>query len=216
MLASDVITYARAATDHDSDTQITDPQLVTLLNPIWQRLYRKIAQRVPTLFTKVVTFTLAAGNTQDVTGAPVSLTDFDRVRRIRRQISSSNPVAYVPVGTANPIDPENPPFGQDYGFLERGTILEFYPASGIPGLTFELAYLTSAVALTVVSSPLTGAVAGLDEVLGEELAAKIRPRFDEAAAGHIAAARYALDYILTDLQSRYGIHPEGWRETQNP
>jgi hypothetical protein len=211
--AASIIAYARAASDHDSDTQITDAGCVTLLDPLWQRMRRKLAQRVPTLYTKVAaTFTVASGNTQDVTGSPLSLTDFDRVRRIRRLISSTAPTSYVPIGVADAIDPERIPPEEDVVFLERGTVLEFYPAAIIPTMTFELAYLTAAPALTTTSSVLD-APAGIEGVLGEELAAKIRTRFEDDPSAHLQAAAAALDEYLWDLTRRYGVHPEGLRVT---
>jgi hypothetical protein len=215
--AADVIAYARAATDHDSDTQVTDAGLIVLLGPVWQRIRRRLVQRVPTLYTKVAaTFTVSSGNTQDVTGAPLSLTDYDRVRRIRRLVNSTTPTNYVPIGVADAIDPERVPVDQDVVFLERGTVLEFYPASIIPTMTFELSYLTKAATLTGGGSPVGASDAidapeGIQEILGEELAAKIRPRFEEDPTPHLRAAEAALGEYLWDLQRRYGVHPDGMR-----
>ena len=213
--AADVIAYARAATDHDVDQQVTDPQLIVLLNPIWQRVRRQLGQRIPVLFTKVVTFTLT-GATQDLTASPVSLTDFERVRRLRRLVDSTSQ-RYEPVGAANPIDPELLPPDANYAFLVRGTTLELFPAGSATGSSLELSYNTKATKLTGGGTPagtsdVLDAPDGIEEVLGEELAAKIRPRFDEEASPHVQAAATALRELLWDLTLRYGVHPEGLRE----
>lgn len=215
--AADVIAYARAATDHDSDTQITDPALIILLNPIWQRVRRKLGQRVPTVFSKVTTFTIASGSTQDVTAAPLSLTDFERVRRLRKQVSNTSPASYIPIGTASKIDPEGVPWNQDIVFLERGTVLEFFPAQLIPGATFELVYISKVARLAGGGSPvgatdILDAPDGIEEVLGEALAAKIRPRFDEDPGPHLNAFGTLFDDYVWDLTKRYGVHPEGMPE----
>lgn len=209
--AADPIAYARVATDHDTDTQVTDAQLLVLLAPLWQKLRRKLGQRISTLFTRVTTFTISSGSTQDVTAAPLSLTDFERVRRLRKQVSNTTPASYIPIGVSDFIDPEMVPWNQDIVFLERGTTLEFFPAALIPGSTFELAYITLAAAITATSSPID-APAGIEEILGELLAAKIRVRFEEDPGSHLAAADTALTEYLWDLGKRYGVHPYGMSE----
>lgn len=205
ILASDVILLARTLTDHQNDTQIQDnPGLLQVLSPLYLALRRKLAMLVPTLYTKRVQFTLSSGNTQDYTASPLSLTDFERAQRMRRQISSSD---WTPVGIANPIEPEQLPQGQDYVYLERGTVLEFYPSAAIPGSTFELSYITKATKLSTTGDTLD-IPDGADLVLAEQLAAKIRPRFDEDPSPHIRAAGEHLTELKWDLVNRYGVDPE--------
>lgn len=206
ILASDIILLARTLTDHDSDTQITDTQLLALLNTRYEALCRALGMVVPTLRTKVAaTFTVSSGNSQDVTAAPLFLTDFDRVRRIRRQVSAG---VWDPIGVASPIDPETIPQEHDFVFLERGTVIEFYPSLLVVGQTFELSYVYRPVRLASTASALD-IPDGADDVLAQQLAALIRGRFDEDPSAHVAEAARLWTDLKWYLQRRYGVHPEG-------
>jgi len=206
ILASDVITYARVVTDQETGNQFPDASVLPVLNAVYQRIRRQLAQRVPTLYTKRVQFTATAA-TQDVTAAPLSLTDFGSVRRIRRLVNS-NSNEYEPVGVANDANPDSVPFDQNYVFLEKGTVLEFYPSAQVIGQIFELSYLSQPVALTAVNNSLD-VPEGFQEILGEYLASKFRFRFEESAKQHIDAGDAALTEMLWDLTNRYGIQGAG-------
>ena len=207
MLVSDVIAQVRPLTNHDVDTQFTDAQLVTLLSPRYLALLRKLIRIMPTFYTKVASWTLASGNTQDVTAAPLSLTDFDRVRRIRYQASSGSG-GLIPLAVANPVDPEALPYGKFFVFLERGTNIDFYPSTLAAGNTFELSYLVKGVKLATTGDTLN-LPDGADYVLAQYLAADIRVRFEEDPAFHFRMGGEAFADLKHDLQDRYGIHSEG-------
>ncbi len=202
ILASDIINYARQVTDQEAGNQFPDASVLPVLNAVYQRIRRKIARRVPTVYTKVVTFT-ATAQTQDVTGAPLSLTDFGTVRRIRRQVDQQSN-QFDPVGVANPANPDNIPYDLTYAFLERGTVLEFFPANQVVGQVFELSYLSQPIALAAVGSTID-LPEGFQEVLGEFLAAKFRQRFEESPNDHLEAGNHALEDLLWDLEHRYGV-----------
>jgi hypothetical protein len=212
VLVSDVIAYARFVTNHDTDTQSTDAQLIPVVNAIYQETRRKLAMIVPTLYTAVsASFTISSGNTQDVTAAPLSLTDFERVRLLQRQVNTSD---WRPVGVANPIDPERLPVGEDFAFLERGNFLELYPSLSAPGQTFRLRYLQKPAAVTTVGGA-TGTLLlpdGADEYMGEMLASKMRQREKEDVKPHLDAAERALRELKWDLSNRYGSTPGGLAE----
>jgi hypothetical protein len=205
-LASDIIALARPLTDHDSDAQVTDPQLVALLSPRYLALRRKLGRAVPSLYRSTVTWT-AAAVTQDVTAAPLSLTDYDRVHRLRWQ-TGTGVAGYAPLGVANPLNPEAMSGGYDFAFLERGTILEFYPSAQVVGTGFELSYITKGAALTAVGSTVV-LPDGADYILAQLLAADIRIRFDESPKSHLDIANDEWKELRWALQQRYGVHSEG-------
>jgi hypothetical protein len=207
--AADIIAIARPLTDHDADTQVTDPQLVKLLSPRYLALRRKLGRAVPSLFRSTVTWTATAA-TQDVTAAPLSLTDYDRVYRLR-WLNGVAPAGYSPLGVANPIDPEMVPYGRDFVFLERGTTLEFYPSASVIGVGLELSYVTKGAALAAT----TDAVVlpdGADYILAQLLAADIRVRLEEDPSAHLSIAATEWTDLRWELLQRYGVHPEGMPE----
>lgn len=206
MLASDAITYARQVTDQENTAQFPDASVLPVLSAVYQRVRRKVAVRVPTLYTKVVSFT-ATASTQDVTAAPLSLTDFGSTRRIRRLVNAST-ADYEPVGVANSPNPDLVPFDQTYVFLERGTVLEFFPSNQVVGQTFELSYLSQPAVLAATSDPLD-LPNNMLEAVGEFLAEKFRFRFEESAEVHREAAEQALSDALWDLTQRYGVQSDG-------
>lgn len=206
ILASDIISYARSVTDQEVGGQFTDASVLPVLNAIYQRVRRKLANRVPTVYTKQATFTATAA-IQDVTGAPLSLTDFGSVRRIRRQVDATSNF-WEAVGVANSPNPDIVPFDQTYVFLERGNFLEFFPSTQVVGQIFELQYLSQPVALTGTGSVLD-VPEGFQEPLGEYLAAKFRARFEEEVRMHMEMGDKALDDLLWDMERRYGVQVSG-------
>jgi hypothetical protein len=193
----DLIASARAATDHDSDTQVTDTQLTAWLNEFWPLLWRKVGNQAPTLIAKVTAAFAVTGTSQDVTASPLSLTDFDRVYRVERQYGS----VYLPLEAADPLNPENT---YDVSFLERLTTLEFYPTAMAPG-TYRLTYLPKAATLANTSTALP-LPAGYETALTERLASRIRVRFEEDPTPHLSAWSLAEAAYLKDLRRRYGTH----------
>ena len=204
--AADIIALARPLTDHDSDTQVTDAQLVALVSPRYLALRRKLGRAVPSLYRSTVTWTAAAA-TQDVTAAPLSLTDYDRVYRMRFQTGTS-PAGYWPMGVANPLNPEAISGGYDFAFLERGTILELYPSAQAIGTGFELSYITKGVKLTAPGDTIV-LPDGADYILAQLLAADIRVRFEEDPTPHLNIATAEWQELRWQLIQRYGVHPEG-------
>jgi hypothetical protein len=167
---------------------------------------------VPSLFTNVVTWT-ATGATQDVTAAPLSLSDYDRVRRLR-WLNGVAPSGYSPMGVANPIDPEKIPYGRDFVFLVRARAP---PSSSTrpppsPG-TSASSWPTSPRGRrsTATSHPVV-LPDGADYILAQLLAADIRVRFEEDPGPHLAIAAAEWADLRWELQQRYGVHPEGLAE----
>jgi hypothetical protein len=121
-------------------------------------------------------------------------------------------VASDPVGLGNDIQPEQIPSDQDYTYLERGTVLEFFPSAIVAGQTFQLQYVSQPVAITAVTDVLD-VLQGFQEPLGEFLAAKIRVRFEESPGIHVASAKDALAQLLMDLADRGGVAPVAFNES---
>lgn len=205
ILVSDVLSYARIAADREDTTDITDANMIVLLKGVYQRVRRKLANKIPQLYTKRSEWT-ATGDTQDVTGAPLSLTDFGKIRRIRLK-TGSNPNTYVPVGVANEANPQAIPYGYTYVYLRRGNVLEFYPDGQITGNVFELSYLSQPININAAGNSID-CPDGYDEVLGEYLASKLRNKYEESQT-HLALALAAERDLLWDLSNVYGVNPEG-------
>lgn len=204
MTGSDVITYARAVTDTEVTTQNPDASVLPVLNAVYQLARRRLAARIPQLYTARVSFTATAA-TQDVTASPLSLTNFGVLRRIRRLVQGTD---YEPVGVANEPNPDIVPFDQTYAALMRGNVIEFYPSSSIIGNTFEISYLTQPVDLTAVGNTLD-VPQGFQECLGEFLAAKFRLRLEEQQRAHYEAGQLAFDNFCWTLINTYGVQSEG-------
>lgn len=204
MLASDVIAYARSVTDQEVTTQFPDANVLPVLNAVYQRVRRMLAARIPQLYTARVSFT-ATASTQDLTGAPLSLTNFGVLRRVRRLVSGTD---YEPVGVANDPNPDLVPFDQTYVCLQRGMVLEFYPSTQVIGQTFEISYLTQPIDLSAVGNTLD-IPQGFQECLGEFLASKFRFRFEEQATAHKEAGQEAYDNLVWTLVNTYGVQPAG-------
>lgn len=209
--AADIIAIARALTNHlAGDSQAgDDAALLVMLSPRYLALRRKLGRAVPSLFRNTVTWTAIAA-TQDVTAAPVSLTDYERVYRLR-WLNGVGSSGYGPLGTANPIDPEMIPYGRDYVFLERGTTLEFYPSANVIGVGLELSYITKGAALTATNTPIV-LPDGADYILGQLLAADMRVVVEEDPSSHLAIAAAEWTDLRWELLQRYGVHPEGLPE----
>lgn len=207
ILASDVILIARAVTDQQATAQIGDTTILAVLNPLYFTVRRALGMLVPSLYRKTpAAFTISAGNTQDVTAAPLSLTDYERIWRIRRQV---NGTSYSPICVANELDSENVPSDYDFAVLERGTTLELYPSASVAGCTFELSYIAKPTKLNAVGDAVD-VPDGVDYVLGQRLAAElIRPRFEEEAGAHVKAAEEAWREAKWYLQQRYGVLSQG-------
>jgi hypothetical protein len=205
--AADIIAIARALTNHlPGDSQAgDDAALLVLLSPRYLALRRKLGRAVPSLFRSTVTWTAIAA-TQDVTAAPLLLTDYERVYRLRWLGGG-----YSPLGVANPIDPEMIPCGRDFVFLERGTVLEFYPSASIVGLGLELSYITKGAALTATTTPIV-LPDGADYILAQLLAADMRVVVEEDPGSHLAIAGAEWADLRWELLQRYGVHPEGMPE----
>lgn len=191
----------RAATDHDSDTQVTDAQLLVWINKEYFRLRRIIGDVAPKLYSAQVTFTISSGNTYAIVAS-----DFERIYKLERLNVGSS---YDPMVVANELDPEVIPDGAVAAFLERGATLEIYPSTAASA-SYRLTYTTKPTALASAGDACT-VPEGAEEVIVQRVAARVRIRFEEDPSPHQALAAEALAEVRSFIQRRYGAHPEGLR-----
>lgn len=142
---TDVEGSVRGLTDHDTDTQVTQAQLLLWANEEMPIFVRRLAQAIPDRYRKV-TADFSGVASQDLGLAPTSLTDFDRLD-----------VVQVKDGTLYydlPLAPEASP--ESIGYLawrQRGiSTIDLYPASLYPGRTFRAKYLYMPAVLTNAST----------------------------------------------------------------
>lgn len=184
---STLITEVRAVTDHDTDTQVTDAQILSWMDPILQALQRQCADLAPDLFTAVSDdFAIAAGaSSQDLASAPLSLGDvLGKIRSVERKQSATVyyaiPQYHVLVGT----------MAASLSWRQLGeTTILFRPPLAAPG-TYRVQYLLKCPPLALVSTAFS-VPHGADSVIVERLAAKVRMRFEEDPTPHVNAANQA-------------------------
>lgn len=198
VLVSTVMTNVRTLTDHDTDVQVQDPQLVSLIDVEYQLLRRQVSDLRPDLYMKLSpTFTLtAASNAQDLTASPVSLTDLDKVQSVEMYTSST----WVALEPGNIVERELGPYPRrGRGYLAYGTTVEVCPAAFADG-TFRVRYIAAPVAITDSTQTLNLPPGG-EKVLQERVAISVRARFEEDPAIHIAQASAAWDVLQSTLRN---------------
>jgi hypothetical protein len=194
---TELLADIRAATDHDTDTAVTDAQLTSWINQEYFAVRRVLGDVAPTLYTAATTFSIVAGNTYTIVAA-----DFSKVRRLER----SNGSSYDPMRVASAVDPEG---SCDYTFLERSTVLEIYPSNAAV-TSYRLNYITKPAKLTA-GADVCDVPEGVERVIVEKVAARVRIRLEEDPSPHLQAASAALQEAKSYLQKRYGTHAEGLR-----
>jgi hypothetical protein len=192
---TDIETSARALTDHDSDTQVTQPQLLVWANEEYPILVRRLAQAIPDRYRKIgPDFSGVAS--QDLAGVPVSLTDFDRLDVVQVKDGAQ----YYDLPLAPVASPESIGY---LAFRQRGaSTVDLYPSTLYAGRTFRAKYLYMPAVLTNASTidvP-RGAEIGLAHVLSE----RIRHRMEEDTSYLERAREDAWRRVIGALLPFYG------------
>lgn len=207
--ASAIATDIRASTDHDSDTQVTDAQLWPWISSSYHVLRRKIADIAPELFTGIsADLTVAAGAS---TIALSSITDLGKIRTVERKDGS--------VYTALPLAPfEHGSHPAHLSWRLRAAVgadvVDLAPADLAPG-TYRVRYLTKGVAINDSGDNLILPEGG-DRVVVEEVAARVRVRFEEDPTPHLVAAKAAWEELRQGLVRLYAntsipiVDVRGW------
>lgn len=199
-LASAIVTNIRALTDHDTDTQVTDPQLFAWISTEYFAIRRTLNRVVPTLYVNTVSFTISSGNTYTIVA-----TDFESIRRLQRLAGDST---YYAVKQASPLDPE---LARSIAFLKRGSVLEFYPSQAATG-SYKLTYMTKPTQITA-GGDTVDVPEGVDEVIAQKVSAKVRTRLNDSPTVHMEAADALWKEAKRQLQRDYGIHRLGLIES---
>ncbi|HET7380739.1 MAG TPA: hypothetical protein VFJ24_11910 [Gaiellales bacterium] len=198
-LLSDIIADIRTVTEHDSDTQVADSQLVALLKSEYFLLRRRLAEIVPDLYTVYSeTWTLTNGgtNAQDLSLTPVFAADILKILMVERQGSSST--TWYPLQLTTRFTQDVPISAESLGGQDvlppavtwrqlGATTVEIFPASSPVG-TYRALY-TSDGGITLWNTATQIEVPpGADAFLRERTAAMVRGRFQEDPAPHLASA----------------------------
>lgn len=203
ILLSDIEASVRAGCDHDADTQITTPQVYVWANEAYFAIRRRLGEVAPDLYTRVSPdFTLGAGVTsQDLTAAPLSLTDFSKVRIVEWKTGAYySPLPVAPFLTAD--------VRGEMAFRLRGTILDFFPSTFVPGQIFRVKYLTKPAAKLAAPGDAVDVPDGAERVIVEEILGRIRVRFDEDPSPHIAWRTQAWEEVRNALIKQYVSTPQ--------
>jgi hypothetical protein len=179
---ADIEASVRAGTDHDTDTQATQPQIYAWTNEEVPLLVRRLASSIPDRYTAISPgFTVASGNSQLLTAAPTSLTDFSRLRCVQLQDGT--------IWSDLPLAPAASPETSGYlGFRQRGAAtVDLHPAALLPGRTFRVKYLYKPAKLTA-GADVVDLPEGAEQALIALIAGRVRHR-EDLDAGYWQAER---------------------------
>ena len=202
------VTEVRARTDQDlggtaaEDAPVKDSTIWGWINTEYPLVRRVLAKVAPTLFKKTVTVTIAAGSNSWSVNA-----DFEEAYLVERKASDGQ---YDPIEAADELDPESCTgyAWREGGSIDDGRVLEFFPSASCAG-DFRVSYIRKPTALTAVGNEIR-LPDGAEEILIERVCAKVRRRVEEDPMPHELAAERALAETTSYLQSRRGVHPEGF------
>lgn len=182
---ADVEASVRAATDQDVSGPVTQVTIYQFVNEELPSLRRRLGDLVPDLYTAYTAdFTVAAGvYSVDLSAAPISLTDFGKVRTVERKESGQ----YYPLSVAPALGP---------GTLD--------PA--VAG-TYRVSYVTKPAALTASGNPVP-LPDGAERVLVESVAARVRARVEEDPGFHLRMRDQAWAELRDSLISQYLSTPQ--------
>lgn len=196
MTGTEAIAAVRASTQHDSDTQFTDAQLLVRLGLEYQRLRRWLCTYAPALCKSTSIITIAAGAS---TIAKSSLTNFERLWSAERE-SGTNYYLLSVAGASLPAT--------SYSALtieEFPSYFQVRPDLSAPG-NYRMIWLAG-VSGTVIGATTFDVPGGLEQVLIERAAAWARQRHNDAYTYHLNTAEMLLKEQRPLLQQRYGIMP---------
>lgn len=194
MLLSELRDAARAETDHDSDTQVTDAQLTKRINTDYQNLRRKLIQVAASLYSvEDDAQTLAAGD-----GDLEMPFDFERLVRLEKQVGDN----WFPVEVSDELNPH-------YGCInvrEEDGVLKLAPTSLTAG-TWRIVYVPKPDGLVDDDQDVI-LPEGLEDILIQQAAAFIRRRHDEDPMPHTQQADTVWREQKSALRRRYGRHAQ--------
>jgi hypothetical protein len=193
-LASDIIASARPATRHDTDTQVTDAQLLIWLGEHVRALHSMAARICKSQYTLTALFTVASGTTSVTVGsaplAGVAANTYLDFRGIDFDLGNS---AWMPL---KPLSFRGRGTADARRYLLRGDTIDLYPTTNTAG-NYRLWYIATPFTVT---TPVAGTSLALPEGgdlwLAEQLGARIRVRFQQNPQPHLDLAKMYWDAII--------------------
>lgn len=211
MTFAEAIVSARGATDHVTDTQVTDTQIARFLNDARLSLLRRLSLVVPSLYTAISSpVTLTTGGLTYLS----SPADMDRILRVERR--STDGVNWYPVSASDELNHDG--LGDvwswpgDLNWREEGATIQLAPPNCAPG-TYRIVYVT--VGADISGGTALGVPTGCENIIVQEACAQIREALDEDPAPHMARAAALWVEMKRELRRRYGQHVKpGLRRTR--
>ncbi len=193
--ALQIIDLARTLIDREgTDEGVTNASLLPVLSSKYFIMRRRLTALVPDLYTNRQTFTISSGQSSWT----ITPTDFDRILKVERLVGGE----YVPLGVVPLLTAE-----RSSGYRLRSSVIDVFPRVDAPG-DYLLTLLTKpSTAITDTANNLT-LVEGADLVLALELAALMRPRFNESPAAERQNAIDEWNLLAAALADQYGATPQ--------
>jgi hypothetical protein len=180
-----VIASVRAATHRPGLGPLPDATLEAWANEDYPTIRRRLADEVPDVFTKVTAdIPIAEGTASFIlTAAPASLTDFGKLR-----------VVEVKQGTV-------------YRALRWASALAPFTTAGLAG-TYRVQYISKAATLAISGPTTLDWPEGMDRVLIEQLAARVRIKFNESPKVHLDEMERVFRETRNSLLRQYVSTPQ--------
>lgn len=198
MLVDTAITNIKTATSHDSDDQVTAAQYLAWVQLEQDRIRVHCALAIPSLYTSTQSNTLSGTTTISKPADFLALVRFEKLVGTK----------YWPVWTADGLSTHG--LG-GLEFREEATNFEVAPTEESDG-TYKMTYVTKGATLTSALTTPPGSNAtievplGLEDVLSERVAARVRERCYEDAAPHYKRADDLWKELFPLIKRRYGRH----------
>jgi hypothetical protein len=195
-LLSDLETSIRAATQHDSDSQVTQPQIYAWVNEEYQMLRRRLADLVPDLYTAISAdiVVTSPASSFGVVGSGLALTDFGKLRIVERKEGGY----YFPIPLAPFL---NADITGTVSYRPRGTgaavTIDLFPAV-LASATYRVKYVTKPAVLAAAGSTVDLPDGG-ERVIIERVAARVRVRLDDDPTAHERWAAQAWDELRSSI-----------------
>lgn len=184
--AQQIIDAARPAIRHDTDSQVTDPQLLIWLGEHVRGLHSMAARLARGMYTQSARFTLQSGNSVTIQSAPldsVPANTYLDFRGIDYDISGGY---YAPM---QPLPFRSRAGGSGRQYMLRGNTIDLFPSQNATG-NYRLWYLAAPMTATVPAAITSfNLPEGGDMWLSEALAARSRVRFQQDPTPHLEQQR---------------------------
>lgn len=192
--AQQIIDSARPATRHDTDTQVTDAQLLIWLSEHVRALHSMAARICKSQYTLNASFVITAGASSVTVGAgalaAVAANTYLDFRGVDFDVGGGN---FKPL---KPLNFRGRGFVDGRRYLLRGDTIDLYPTINAAG-TYRLWYLGTPMTVTIpVAATSFVLPEGADLWLSEQISARIRVRFQQDPTPHLNLAKLYWETII--------------------